>query len=100
MQLRKQDVYKRQVEDQAIDRTHRIGQTKHVMAYKMICKDSIEERIIKLQERKKMTTETLVKSEDGYTKELSDMEMNNFLTKSENGFIAGLNQEDVEYLFS
>ena len=88
------------VEDQAIDRTHRIGQTKHVMAYKMICKDSIEERIIKLQERKKMTTETLVKSEDGYTKELSDMEMNNFLTKSENGFIAGLNQEDVEYLFS
>lgn len=88
------------VEDQAIDRTHRIGQTKHVMAYKMICKDSIEERIIQLQERKKMTTETLVKSEDGYTKELSDMEMNNFLTKSENGFIAGLNQEDVEYLFS
>nr|WP_262920163.1 C-terminal helicase domain-containing protein [Niabella hibiscisoli] len=36
------------VESQAIDRTHRIGQQQHVFAYRMICRDSIEEKIIKL----------------------------------------------------
>ncbi len=33
------------VEQQAIDRTHRIGQTKNIFAYRMICKDSIEDKI-------------------------------------------------------
>ncbi|NJM14267.1 MAG: SWF/SNF helicase family protein [Bacteroidales bacterium] len=41
------------VENQAIDRAHRIGQTKKVFAYRMVCKDTIEEKIIQLQERKK-----------------------------------------------
>lgn len=41
------------VEQQAIDRTHRIGQTKNIFAYRMICKDTIEDKIIKLQEKKK-----------------------------------------------
>ncbi len=39
-------------ENQATDRTHRIGQNKPVFVYKLIAKGSIEERILKLQERK------------------------------------------------
>jgi SNF2 family DNA or RNA helicase len=41
-------------EDQAIDRVHRLGQTKPVHVTRFIIKDSIEERIMELQERKKM----------------------------------------------
>jgi superfamily II DNA or RNA helicase len=40
------------VEDQASDRAHRIGQTKSVFVYKMIAADTVEERIIELQDRK------------------------------------------------
>ncbi len=41
------------VENQAIDRCYRIGQRKKVMAYRMICKQTIEEKIVKLQDKKK-----------------------------------------------
>jgi superfamily II DNA or RNA helicase len=40
------------VEDQASDRAHRIGQTKSVFVYKMIAADTVEERILELQQRK------------------------------------------------
>ena len=40
------------VEDQASDRAHRIGQQKSVFVYKMIASDTVEERIVEMQERK------------------------------------------------
>jgi SNF2 family DNA or RNA helicase len=41
------------VEDQAADRTHRIGQDRPVMVYRLVAKDTVEERILALQERKR-----------------------------------------------
>ena len=38
---------------QAIDRTHRIGQDKHVMVYRLVSADTIEEKVVALQERKR-----------------------------------------------
>ena len=40
------------MENQASDRAHRIGQTKSVFVYKMIAVDTVEERILELQQRK------------------------------------------------
>jgi superfamily II DNA or RNA helicase len=40
-------------EAQAVDRAHRMGQTKNVVAYRLLCKDTIEERVAELQEKKR-----------------------------------------------
>jgi SNF2 family DNA or RNA helicase len=48
------------VEDQAIDRTHRLGQTKAVTAYRLIAADSIEERMLKLMEQKRELFQAIV----------------------------------------
>ena len=68
------------VEQQAIDRTHRIGQTKNIFAYRMICIDTIEDKILQLQERKKTLAKELIADDASFVKALS--------------------KADVEYLFS
>ena len=68
------------VEQQAIDRTHRIGQTKNIFAYRMICKDTIEDKILQLQDRKRSLAKDLISDDEGFVKNLT--------------------KEDVEYLFS
>ena len=68
------------VEQQAIDRTHRIGQTKNIFAYRMICKDTIEDKILQLQERKRSLAKELIADDATFVKSLT--------------------REDVEYLFS
>mgnify|MGYP000123088243 CR=1 FL=1 len=60
------------VEQQAIDRTHRIGQDKHIFAYKMICKDTVEDKILKLQENKKTLAADLVSAEQSFVKQLTE----------------------------
>jgi non-specific serine/threonine protein kinase len=58
-------------EQQAIDRAHRIGQTRKVFAYKMICKDTVEEKILRLQEKKQMLADDLIQEDAGFVKNLS-----------------------------
>ena len=48
------------VENQAIDRSYRIGQQKKVMAYRMICRDTIEEKIVALQSKKKSVASSII----------------------------------------
>jgi SNF2 family DNA or RNA helicase len=48
------------VEDQATDRAHRIGQDKPVFVYRLICKDSVEEKIQQLQTRKRQLYESIL----------------------------------------
>ncbi len=47
------------VEAQAIDRAHRIGQTRTVMAYRIIARDTIEERVLTLQDQKRALFDNL-----------------------------------------
>jgi superfamily II DNA or RNA helicase len=51
------------VENQAIDRTHRIGQTSKVMAYRLLMRDSIEEKIRALQKQKSALVEDVLGEE-------------------------------------
>jgi superfamily II DNA or RNA helicase len=63
------------VEQQAIDRTHRIGQEKHIFAYKMICKDTVEDKILKLQENKKTLAADLISAEQSFVKQLTEKDI-------------------------
>jgi len=68
------------VEMQAADRAHRIGQDKPVFVYKIIARNSVEEKILQLQERKR--------------------ELVNRLISSEGSFFKSITKEDVKALFS
>ncbi len=59
------------VEMQATDRTHRIGQDKPVFVYKLIARDSVEEKILQLQERKRALVSQLISTESSFFKSLT-----------------------------
>lgn len=67
------------VEAQAIDRTHRIGQTQTVNAYRLIAPNTVEDKIWELQQRKAQTISDVL-GEEGFTKNLT--------------------RQDLEFLFS
>lgn len=58
-------------ENQATDRTYRIGQKKNVQVYKLITKDSIEERIYELQEKKAQLAKSMLSTETTFINKLS-----------------------------
>ncbi|HEY2786982.1 MAG TPA: DEAD/DEAH box helicase [Fimbriiglobus sp.] len=68
------------VEAQAVDRAHRIGQTKPVFAYRYIAKDTVEEKVLALQESKKALADSII--------------------NADNSLIRSLKKEDLELLLS
>jgi SNF2 family DNA or RNA helicase len=68
------------VEAQAVDRAHRIGQTRRVFAYRLIARDTVEEKIVALQDRKRDLAESIVRADES--------------------MVSSLTAEDVELLLS
>src|SRR6202034_1372725 len=68
------------VEAQAIDRAHRVGQTRKVFAYRLIARDTVEERVLELQKTKR---------------DLADA-----ILGEDNSLIRDLKREDLELLLS
>jgi SNF2 family DNA or RNA helicase len=68
------------VEAQAIDRTHRIGQTQQVFAYRLIARDTVEEKVLELQKSKRDLAADII--------------------GADNSLIRNLQREDLELLLS
>lgn len=62
-------------EDQAIDRSYRIGQDKNVVAVRLICLNTIEEKIVKLQKKKSTLTRGLIRADASFFNSLSKAEL-------------------------
>ena len=67
------------VEAQATDRAHRIGQTRVVTAYKLITRDTVEEKILKLQEKKRAAIDAAIDSEEPLMTGLTTEELEELL---------------------
>ena len=66
-------------EDQAVNRTHRIGQTNPVFCYRLIAKNTIEEKILELQNKKKELSSALITSDGTALKTLTEDEIRGLL---------------------
>ena len=65
------------VEAQAIDRAHRIGQTRPVFAYRLIAKDTVEEKVLQLQQSKKDLADAIITEDNSVIRTLGrdDLEL-------------------------
>src|SRR4029078_802474 len=65
------------VEAQAIDRAHRIGQTRRVFAYRLIAKDTVEEKVLALQQTKRDLADAIISADNSVIRNLTreDLEM-------------------------
>jgi SNF2 family DNA or RNA helicase len=63
------------VEDQATDRTHRIGQTRAVFAYKLITRGTVEEKILALQQRKRALAQGILGPGGGLSEGLTEQDI-------------------------
>jgi SNF2 family DNA or RNA helicase len=70
------------VEAQAIDRAHRVGQTRTVFAYRLICRDTVEEKIAELQKQKRELADAILEGDEA------------------SSVLQNLSVEDLELLFS
>jgi superfamily II DNA or RNA helicase len=68
------------VEAQAVDRAHRMGQTRPVMAYRLIAKDTVEERVLELQEQKRELAASLFGDGQGALKSLTREDLRKLLS--------------------
>ena len=68
------------MESQAIDRTHRIGQTRPVFAYRLIARDTIEEKVLQLQDSKRNLADAIIRADTNLVRDLK--------------------REDLDFLFS
>ena len=68
------------IEAQAIARSHRIGQQNKVIAYKFIAKDTVEDKILEMQDRKKMLVEDVVSTESSFFKSLGKDDITNLFS--------------------
>jgi len=68
------------VDGLGLDRAHRMGQTRPVMAYRLIAKDTVEERVLELQERKRELAESLFGDGQGALKSLTREDLRRLLS--------------------
>jgi superfamily II DNA or RNA helicase len=62
-------------EAQAIDRTHRIGQTRKVMAYRLIARDTAEEKVLELQGQKRELAEAILARDESVLREMTQEDL-------------------------
>jgi superfamily II DNA or RNA helicase len=68
------------VEAQAIDRAHRIGQTRNVFAYRLVARDTIEEKILQLQQTKRDLADAIISEENSILRQLTPEDLDLLLS--------------------
>lgn len=68
------------VEAQAIDRAHRIGQTQRVFAYRLIARDTVEEKVLELQQKKRALADAIINEDNSLIRTLGKAELEMLLS--------------------